>query len=144
MSTIFINYAVFRDGRYRLSTLKIPSDDNVAILKERINEKEPLAFQGTWPSDIQLFKVSVSDVELDAQKGAPLTVDPTQKLSSPLAMVSDVFKDVPRDKVNVIALAPTAQQGGSTLKRHHEEEEPTELRSIRLLLLLSNCADSQI
>ena len=142
MSTIPINCAVFSDGQYEVFTVKIPSDDNVYILKKLIKENEPTFFLDTPATKIQLFKVSLSDVELNAQEGAPVTVDPTQELSAPFAKVADVFKDVPRDKVNVIALAPTAQQGGR--KRHREEEEPTELRSIRRPLLLSNCADSQI
>lgn len=123
MSTISLNCLVSGDGPDEIFTVKIPSDENVSILREMIKEKA--ALEGLTKA-IQLFTVSLAPDE--AHRAAdPLQIEGAAKLSLPLAKISVVFKDLPDDIIHVVALR--LQQGGSTLKRHREEA-PTELRSI--------------
>jgi uncharacterized protein (DUF1684 family) len=92
-------------------TVKIPSDDNVSILKKMIKEEAQAHFSGVDAMKIQLFKLKAPLAPDEASRVSDLLQnDAVQELSSPFAKISVVFKDLPDDKVHVIALAPTGER----------------------------------
>ncbi|CAA7268435.1 unnamed protein product [Cyclocybe aegerita] len=105
MSTIAINCLISGDDPDKIFTVEISSNKNVSILKDIIKGKKQ-ALSSIDAMEIRLFKVSLSDADLE-QARDPRKIDAAQELSSPLAEISAIFKDLPKDKVHVIALAPT-------------------------------------
>ncbi|CAA7268474.1 unnamed protein product [Cyclocybe aegerita] len=105
MSTIAINCLISGDDPDKIFTVEISSNKNVSILRGII-KGESQALSSIDSKAIRLFKVSLSDADLE-QARDPRKIDAAQELSSPLAEISAIFKDLPKDKVHVIALAPT-------------------------------------
>jgi hypothetical protein len=108
MSAIAINCLVSGDGPGKAFTVEIPSDDSVSILKKLVKGKA--CFSSVDARDIRLFKLKVSLAPDDASRVSdPLQNDAVQELSSPLAKVPAIFKDLPEDKVHVIVLRPPGE-----------------------------------
>ena len=66
MSTLSLNCLLFNDDSTQAFTVEIPQTKNVSILKELIKEKKARLLAHLDASDLTLYKVSLSDAEIDS------------------------------------------------------------------------------
>ncbi|TFK19284.1 hypothetical protein FA15DRAFT_697628 [Coprinopsis marcescibilis] len=104
MSTIALRCLVSGDGKEKVFTVKIASNDDVSILKDMIKEKVPL-YAGIAAKDMQLFKVSLPVANAE-QARDPGKIRGAEKLSSPIDEISDVFWYPQKGHIHVVVLAP--------------------------------------
>jgi len=113
-----LNCLFFKDDSTKVFTVKIPESENVSILKELIKEKKARRLAQLDASDLTLYKVSLSDVEVDSYlKGANTDSKgnsaATRILLPPMKKLKELFLEpLQGDLVHVIV-----EHGPSTCSR---------------------------
>ncbi|TFK27944.1 hypothetical protein FA15DRAFT_665955 [Coprinopsis marcescibilis] len=112
MSTTKLRCFVRGDDSNGGFTVKIPSDDDVSILKELIKQERPHRFAHIAAKDIQLFSDSIPDNDnLEATVNA-IKFNERQELPS-WKEISEVFQAPEKGHIHVIAVIPlVAEVGG--------------------------------